>query len=202
MADGLTPIPPIQSRIYLIRGQKVLLDSDLAELYQVLTKNLNLAVRRNRSRFPEDFMFQLTPEETDALRLKIATSKPGRGGRRYQPYVFTEQGVAMLSSVLGSERAIQVNIAIMRTFVQMRHLLATHEELAQRLSEVEHQQISQYWQLDDHGRKIAHLLALMDQLLAPEWNPNQRRIGFPTGEESEQDGLRSQPVISKPEPPE
>jgi hypothetical protein len=84
----------------------------------------------------------------------------------------------------------------------MRHLLATHEELAQRLSEVEHQQLSQYWQLDDHGRKIAHLLALMDQLLAPEWNPNQRRIGFPTGEEGEQAGLRSQPATSKSEPPE
>ncbi len=179
-------VPLVQSRIYLIRGQKVLLDSDLAELYQVLTKNLNLAVRRNSSRFPEDFMFQLTPEETEGLRLRLqnATSKPGRGGRRYQPYVFTEQGVAMLSSVLGSERAIQVNIAIMRTFVQMRHLLAKHEELAQRLGEVEQQQLTQYWQIDDHGRKIQHLLALIDQILTPEWNPNPRRTGFPGGEEN------------------
>jgi len=202
MADGLTPIPPIQSRIYLIRGQKVLLDSDLAELYQVTTGNLNKAVRRNRDRFPEDFLFQLTAEETESLRFQFGRSNAGRGGRRFHPYVFTEQGIAMLSGVLTSPRAVAVNVAIMRTFVQMRHLLATHEELAQRLSEVEHQQLSQYWQLDDHGRKIAHLLAQMDQLLAPEWNPNQRRIGFPTSEEGEQDGLRSQPVISKPEPPE
>jgi len=190
------PIPLIQSRIYLIRGQKVLLDSDLSALYEVETRTLNQAVRRNPGHFPEDFMFQLTPEEaeslrsqfvmsngmsTEALRLQNATSKPGRGGRRYQPYVFTEQGVAMLSSVLGSERAIQVNIAIMRTFVRMRHLLATHEELAQRLDEVERQQLVQHWQMDDHGQKIGQLLALMDQLLMPEENLNPRRIGFPAG---------------------
>jgi len=194
MNAAAAPVPLIQSRIYLIRGQKVLLDSDLSALYEVETRTLNQAVRRNRGRFPEDFMFQLTPQEaeslrsqlvisnemsTEALRLQIATSNPGRGGRRYQPYVFTEQGVAMLSSVLGSERAIQVNIAIMRTFVQMRHLLATHDELSQRLNEVERQQLAQYGQIDDHSRKIEHLLALMDQFLTPEWNLNPRRIGFP-----------------------
>jgi hypothetical protein len=96
----------------LIRGQKVMLDADLAALYQVLTKSLNLAVRRNLRRFPEDFMFQLTPEEAEALRLQIATSNTGRGGRRYLPYAFIEQGIAMLSTVLRSERAIEVNMAL------------------------------------------------------------------------------------------
>src|SRR5258708_22844862 len=105
VADRLPiPVELIARRIYRIRGQKVMLDTDLAELYQVLTKNLNLAVRRNKERFPEDFMFQLTEEEAESLRLQIATSKIGRGGRRYLPYVFTEHGVAMLSSVLRSAR--------------------------------------------------------------------------------------------------
>jgi hypothetical protein len=179
MDTATAPAPLIQSRIYLIRAQKVLLDSDLAALYEVETRTLNQAVRRNPGRFPEDFMFQLTLEEAKSLTSQIVISNAGRGGRRYQPYVFTEQGVAMLSSVLGSERAIQVNIAIMRTFVRMRHLLATHQELAQRLEEVERQQLTQDWQMDDHSRKIEHLLALMDQLLTPECNPNPRRIGFP-----------------------
>src|SRR5260370_28001097 len=122
-ADQL-PIPTqlIERRIYLIRGQKVMLDSDLAELYQVLTKNLNLAVRRNQHRFPEDFMFQLTKEETESLRLQFATPNEGRGGRRYLPYAFTELGVAMLSSVLNSERAVQMNILIIRAFVKLREL--------------------------------------------------------------------------------
>ncbi len=129
-----TPVALIESRIYLIRGQKVLLDADLATLYQVETKALNRAVKRNRDRFPEDFMFQLTRQETtELLRYQIGTSNEGRGGRRYRPYVFTEQGIAMLSGVLTSSRAIEVNIAIMRTFVRLRQLLATHEELARRL---------------------------------------------------------------------
>src|SRR5260370_38335768 len=106
------PVEFIERRIYLVRGQKVMLDSYLAELYQVLTKNLNLAVRRNNSRFPKDFMFQLTAAEAESLRLQIATSNVGRGGRRYLPYAFTELGVPMLSSVLNSERAVQMNIRI------------------------------------------------------------------------------------------
>ena len=117
------PVAMIERRIYFIRGQKVMLDSDLADLYQVLTKNLNLAVRRNIGRFPEDFMFQLTPEEYENLRLQFATSNVGRGGRRYLPYAFTEHGVAMLSSVLNSERAVQMNILIIRAFVKMREIL-------------------------------------------------------------------------------
>jgi hypothetical protein len=118
--------------ILLIRGQKVMLDSDLAELYGVLTYRLNEKVKRNLKRFPPDFMFQLSSKEFQALRSHFAMSKRGRGGRRYPPYAFTEQGVAMLSSVLNSERAIEVNILIMRTFVKLREMISTHKELANK----------------------------------------------------------------------
>ena len=111
-----------------------MLDVDLAELYQVTTKRLNQQVGRNLKRFPEDFMFQLTNTEAEALRLQNATSKTGRGGRRYMPYAFTEQGVAMLSSVLNSERAIEVNIAIMRVFVKLRQMLESNEELNRKFA--------------------------------------------------------------------
>jgi phage regulator Rha-like protein len=131
------PIELIERRIYLIRGHKVMLDSDLAELYQVLTKNLNKAVARNPERFPGDFMFQLTAEEAESLRFQIGTSNEGRGGRRYLPYAFTEHGVAMLSSVLHSQRAVQMNILIIRAFVKLRELLATHKELADRIEKLE-----------------------------------------------------------------
>jgi len=139
-------IPPerIERSILLIRGHKVMLDSDLAELYGVTTKRLNEQVRRNLSRFPEDFMFQLTESETRLLRSQIATSKEGRGGRRYLPYAFTEQGVAMLSSVLNSERAIKVNIEIMRAFVRLRQILASNKELAKRLDEMEKKYDAQF----------------------------------------------------------
>jgi phage regulator Rha-like protein len=133
--QSLVPVEVIEKRILLIRGHKVMLDSDLAKLYQVPTKSLNLAVKRNADRFPEDFMFRLTKEEAD-LRFQIETSKK-RGGRRYLPYAFTEQGVAMLSSVLNSTRAVQVNIAIMRTFVRLRQILATHKDVAEKLQAME-----------------------------------------------------------------
>lgn len=126
----------IERRIYLIRGQKVMIDEDLAELYGVPTKRLNQQVSRNRKRFPDDFMFRLTKTEAEALRLQFATSKKGRGGRRSLPYVFTEQGVAMLSSVLNSERAIEVNIMIMRAFVKLRQMLETNEELNRKFAAV------------------------------------------------------------------
>jgi hypothetical protein len=117
-----------------LRGQKVMLDTDLADLYQVPTKVLNQAVRRNKDRFPADFMFQLTADEFSALRSQIVTLDTGRGQhRKYLPYAFTEQGVAMLSSVLRSKRAVNVNIEIMRAFVRLRELLATHEDLANKL---------------------------------------------------------------------
>ncbi|HJP95236.1 MAG TPA: ORF6N domain-containing protein [Pyrinomonadaceae bacterium] len=137
----------IERKIYLIRGQKVMIDFDLAELYGVATKRLNERVSRNEKRFPRDFMFRLTKEETESLRSQFATSKPdlrsqfvisntGRGGRRYLPHAFTEQGVAMLSTVLNSEQAIGVNIAIMRAFVRLRQMLETNEELNRKFSAV------------------------------------------------------------------
>ena len=134
--DSLIPIERSASQIYLIRGHKVMLDSDLAALYGVTTGNLNLAMRRNQRRFPEDFVFQLTPEEFESLLLQLAIAK-GRGGRRSPPYAFTEQGVAMLSSVLRSDRAADVNVAIMRTFVRLRQVLATNEELARKVAELD-----------------------------------------------------------------
>jgi hypothetical protein len=127
----------VADRILSIRGHRVILDADLAELYGVTTFHLNEAVKRNRSRFPEDFMFQMTAEEFTALKSQFAISKLGRGGRRTNPYVFTEEGVAMLSSVLHSERAVQVNIAIMRAFVRLRELAASHKDVLLRLDEME-----------------------------------------------------------------
>ena len=127
----------IQNLIYEIRGIKVMLDSDLAKLYGVETKRLNEAVKRNIARFPKHYMFQLTEEEFYSLRSQIATSKEGKGGRRYMPYVFSEQGVAMLSSVLNSEIAIQMNIKIIDTFVNMRQFTLENKELTKRFSELE-----------------------------------------------------------------
>ena len=128
----------VQNLIYEIHGIKVMLDSDLAKLYEIPTHRLNEAVKRNISRFPSNFMFQLSKEEYESLISQIAISKKGRGGRRTMPYVFTEQGVAMLSSVLNSETAIQINIQIMNTFVQMRHWAIENKDLARRVSELEH----------------------------------------------------------------
>ena len=130
-------IVQIQNLIYEIRGLKVMLDSDLAAMYEVPTHRLNEAVKRNIARFPSNFMFQITKEEYDFLISQFAISKKGRGGRRTMPYVFTEQGVAMLSSVLNSERAIQTNIQIMNTFVQVRHFALENKELTQRFKELE-----------------------------------------------------------------
>lgn len=127
----------IRSKIYEVRGQKVMLDTDLAELYQVETKSLNLAVKRNAKRFPPDFMFQLTDDEWTNLRFQIETSS--WGGRRYLPHVFTEQGVAMLSGVLHSDHAIEVNIAIMKTFVMIRQFSLDYKEFAERLKKLENQ---------------------------------------------------------------
>lgn len=126
----------IERRIYLIRGQKVMLDSDLAALYGVTTSRLNEGVTRNRKRFPDDFMFRLTKAEVEILRSQFAISSSGYGGRRHLPYAFTEQGVAMLSSVLNSEQAIEVNIAIMRAFVRLRQMLETNEQLNRKFAAV------------------------------------------------------------------
>jgi len=173
----LVPVEIIERRILLIRGHKVMLDSHLAELYQVPTFRLNEAVKRNRKRFPADFMFQLTKEQagslrfqfgTSNLRSQIAISKPGRGGRRYLPYVFTEQGVAMLSTVLNSDRAIAVNIAIMRTFVRLRQILATHKDLAERLAAMEKK----------YDQRFKVVFDILKQLMEPALEPQKRPIGF------------------------
>jgi ORF6N domain len=144
-----------------------MLDADLAVLYGVSTKRLNEQVRRNRSRFPDDFMFQLTREEVRSLRSQIATSKQGRGGRRYAPLVFTEQGIAMLSTVLNSERAIQVNIEIMRAFVRLREMIATHKDLARKLEALERRYDAQFKVVFDAIR----------ELMAPP-ESKKRKIGF------------------------
>ena len=163
----LLPVERIERSILLIRGHKVMLDSDLATLYGVTTKRLNEQVRRNAGRFPADFMFQLTPEEVKSLRSQFTTSNRGRGGRRYLPYVFTEQGVAMLSSVLNSQRAIRVNIEIMRAFIRLREMLATHKDLARKLDTLEKKYDAQFRVVFDAIR----------QLMAPP-EPKKRKIGF------------------------
>jgi hypothetical protein len=177
MSDFAAEAPSlsIESRIFLIRGQKVLLDSDLAALYQVETRALNQAVRRNAERFPQDFMFQLSLEEARALTSQSVISNQGRrGGRRYRPYAFTEQGIAMLSSVLQSKRAIEVNIAIMRTFVRLRQLLATHEELSRQLEDLR-------WKQNEQGQQIQAVFETIQRLMeAPAEETVKRRIGFPT----------------------
>ncbi len=167
------PVELIERRIYLIRGHKVMLDSDLADLYQVLTKNLNLAVRRNHDRFPEDFMFQLNQEEAESLRLQIATSNVGRGGRRYLPYAFTKQGVAMLSSVLNSHRAVQGNIVIMRAFVKLREVMGTHKELAHKIEALERK-------YQEHDKELQVVFQAIKKLLQPPPVPPKRPIGFKT----------------------
>jgi len=131
------PVESVERRIYVIRGQKVMLDSDLAELYQVETRTLVQAVKRNMDRFPEDFMFQLTHEEGESLRSQIVISNEVRGGRRYLPYVFTEHGALMLSSVLKSKRAVQMSIRVVRVFIGLREMLATHKDLATRMEKLE-----------------------------------------------------------------
>ena len=160
----------VERNILLIRGHRVMLDTDLAILYDVPTKRLNEQVMRNKKRFPSDFMFQLTAEEVERLRSQFATLKPGRGQhRKYRPYAFTEQGVAMLSSVLHSERAIQVNIAIMRAFVQLREMIGSNKGLARRLNELEKKYDSQF-------RVVFE--AIRELMAEPE--PKVKRIGFKT----------------------
>src|ERR1700736_5407851 len=158
----------IETRIFMIRSKKVMVDSDLAGLYRFPTKFFNQAVKRNLKRFPNDFMFRLTGKEIEILRSQIVTSS--WGGRRNLPYAFPEQGVAMLSSVLNSERAVQVNIAIMRAFVKLREILTTHHELAEKIEELE----KKYRQ---HDVKIQGVFDAIRELLQPPVSP-RRRIGF------------------------
>jgi hypothetical protein len=169
------PVEHITRSILILRGHRVLLDAELADLYGVATKVLLQAVKRNARRFPEDFMMQLTGAEWTALRSQFVTSKTGRGGRRYPPYAFTEQGVAMLSSILGSERAIAVNIEIMRAFVRMRELLSSNKELARRFAQLE-ARIDK--KLADHDEAITAILSAIRQLMHTPPAPKRRGIGF------------------------
>lgn len=182
----IASVEQIESRIFVVRGQKVMLDADLAELYGVETKRLNEQVRRNSERFPEDFMFQLTPEEfanlksqfvTSSLRSQFATSnnpvgKPeGRGGRRYHPYAFTEHGAIMAASVLNSTRAIEISVHVVRAFVHLRELVSTHKELSQKLNQLERK-------VGAHDRAIAELINAIRQLMSPAEAKKKRPIGF------------------------
>jgi phage regulator Rha-like protein len=168
---SMIPTERIERSILLIRGHKVMLDEDLAKLYGVSPKRLNEAVRRNIKRFPSDFMFQLTWDENDSLRSQFATLKRGRGRhRKYLPYAFTEQGVAMLSSILNSDRAIEVNIEIMRAFVRLRRILSSHKELARKLEDLERR-------IGAHDQQIQAVFQAIRQLMAPPAT-KKRKIGF------------------------
>ncbi len=191
MSKEIIPAEQIALRIRHFRGEKVLLDFDLAALYDVETRVLNQAVRRNADRFPADFMFQLTSEEVEKLSQVVTPSVAGHDvsnssqivmssgkyrGKRYRTYAFTEQGVAMLSSVLNSESAVKMNIAIMRAFVQLRRALETNRELARKFSELERR-------IDKHDAEIAAILEAIRQLMAPPEKP-RREIGFHVREEA------------------
>lgn len=169
----------IERVIVIVRGQKVILDRDLATLYGVSTGNLNKAVKRNLDRFPADFMFRLSEEDAEVLIFQIGISK-GRGGSRHLPYAFTEQGVAMLSSVLRSRQAIQVNVAIMRAFVRLRETLALHKELARKLTELE-------GKIEGHDKTIQSLFEAIRQLMTPPAEPEPKphpEIGFHVKEDA------------------
>ena len=167
----MIPEEIIEKKIFLIRGHKIILDQHLAELYNVPTKVLIQAVKRNRGRFPIDFLLQLSQKEFKNLRSQSVTSS--WGGRRYLPYAFTEQGVAMLSSVLNSERAIQVNIAIMRAFVKLRKILSTHKELVYKLNELERK-------VEKHDGEIHVIFEAIRRLMAEPEKPKSK-IGFHVG---------------------
>ena len=171
MSKAIIPSKRIAHLIFVFREQKVMLDSDLAALYGVSTGHLNRAVKRNPDRFPPDFMFQLSLEEVHFLKCQFGISKPSRGGRRRsRPFVFTEQGVAMLSSVLQSDRAVKINIAIMRAFVKLREMLDTNRELARKFAQLERR-------VGKHDDEIAAILEAIRQLMAPPEKP-RREIGF------------------------
>jgi len=167
-AKALVPVEEIERRIFSLRGHKVMLDSDLAEVYGVGTKVLNQAVRRNPDRFPSDFLLRLTSEEADSLRSQIVTSKFGRGGRRYLPYVFTEHGAVMLASVLNSAAAVAASIQVVRAFVRLRTILETHKDLARKLDALEHK----------CDRRFKVVFDTIREMLSPQVEPRKRPIGF------------------------
>ena len=172
-------ISSIESAIYLLRGQRVMLDSDLAAIYGVSTRQLNQQLKRNRSRFPDDFAFQLSTEEFRNLKSQIATSSlmsqsvtsSGHGGRRKLPWAFTEHGALMLASVLNSEVAVQASVRVVRAFVKLREMIAANAQLAAKLEELERR-------LDSHDKAIVDLFAALKRLLEPPAPPKKREIGF------------------------
>ena len=179
--NALIPAERIAQAIFVIRGQKVIIDADMAELYEVTTKRFNEQVRRNLERFPQDFMLQLSQEEWDALRSQFATLKTGRGQhRKYLPYAFTEHGAIMAATILNSPRATEVSVYVVRAFVRLREVLASNKELALKLSELE-SRIG--LKLDSHDQAIAGILNAIRELMRPPEPAKKRPIGFVTGEE-------------------
>jgi len=177
---GKDDITHIKSMIYEIRGQKVMLDSDLAALYGIELRSLNQAVKRNIGRFPSDFMFQLTDDEWNSLRSQIVISKKNRGGRRYAPFAFTEQGVSMLSSVINSERAIEVNINIVRAFVKLRHYVLSKSDTNEQIAELR-KLLMVYientdYKLSKHDKTIEQIIIALNNLF--EHPPKTKKIGF------------------------
>jgi phage regulator Rha-like protein len=172
----------VEGRILLVRGHKVLLDSDLAELYGVRIKRLNQQVKRNAERFPPDFMFQLTPAENKILRSQIATSSQRHGGRRYAPFAFTEHGAIMAASVLNSPRAIEMSVFVVRAFVRLREMLATNKGLAAKLGELERR-------LGTHDEAIQEIIAAIKELMESPAKPT-KQIGFQTAEPGAPKALR------------
>jgi phage regulator Rha-like protein len=161
---------PVESRILILRHQRVILDNDLAELYGVSVKRLNEQVRRNRERFPADFMFQLTAKEDQILRSQIATSSQKHGGRRYPPYAFTEHGAIMTATVLNSKRAIEMSVFVVRAFVRMREMLVNNRQLAAKINELDRR-------LETHDTAIQDLIDAIKELMVPE-ESSKRKIGF------------------------
>jgi hypothetical protein len=174
---------PVESRILFIRGHKVLLDSDLAELYGVSVKRLNEQVKRNPERFPDDFMFRLTADELKVLRLQIATPKGIRGGRRYLPFVFSEHGAIMAASVLNSTRAVEMSVFVVRAFVRLREILSTHKELAAKVSELERR-------LGTHDARIREIVRAIRELTEIPAKPH-KQIGFRTGQSESPKALKA-----------
>ena len=168
MNTAVIPLEKIENKIHSIRGKKVMLDSDLAGLYGVETRSLIQSIKRNIKRFPEDFMFQITEREYKALRSQFVISK--KGGRRYLPYAFTEQGVSMLSSVLNSNKAIQVNIQIMRTFSKLKEFTLAHKDIAVKLNKLERK-------VKTHDNEIEQIFKAIKQLITPPEKP-KRKVGF------------------------
>jgi phage regulator Rha-like protein len=174
-AGALIPLDRIEQTIYRIHGQRVMLDTDLAAFYGVETKALNRAVKRNQARLPEDFCFQLSEDETDALRCQIGTSNAGRGGRRYRPFAFTEHGAIMAATVLRSKRAVQVSVLVVRAFVRLRQILAEHHDLARKIEALEREFVHK---TDEHEAHIRRIYEILDDLMNPSAPPRKGRIGF------------------------